>query len=206
MEYTIYKTTNQLDGKYYIGCHSTDNLSDGYLGSGKHLTHAIKKYGKNNFKVEILHLAKTQKEMFELERQIVNEDLVNDPMSYNLKIGGSGGNPGIVGAFKGKKHSEETKKKIRMLALKQVTTDQKRQKLSQNNWSKKDPEAQRKHAREANLGRTKSLAQRQKLSDIQSGKKLMNNGIKSTWVSKDEIPNLTAQGWTLGKIKKNLCQ
>ena len=113
MHYIIYKTTNELNDKYYIGCHQTDNLYDGYLGSGKHLRHAIKKYGVENFKFEILHSVDSKEEMFELERNIVNEDLVKDTQTYNLKIGGSGGNPGIVGAFAGKKHSEETKQKIR---------------------------------------------------------------------------------------------
>ena len=115
MNYLIYKTTNLLNNKYYIGCHQTDNLNDGYLGSGKHLRYAIKKYGKNNFKFEIMYFLSSKEEMFELERSIVNEDLVNNPLTYNLKIGGSGGNPGIVGAFKGKKHSKFTTTSIHLI-------------------------------------------------------------------------------------------
>ena len=204
MKYIIYKTTNKLDGKYYIGCHCVKDENDSYLGSGKHLTSAIKKYGKENFQFEILHQVNSKKAMFELERQIVNENLVKDPMSYNLKIGGSGGNPGIVGAFKGKQHSVETKAKIRKTAFKQITTDQKRQKLSQNNWSKKDPDAQRQHVKDINLGRPKSDIQKQKLSAIQTGKKLINNGIKSTWAKSEDVPVLISQGWVLGKIKNNV--
>lgn len=109
----------------YVGSHQTDDLSDNYLGSGKHLKRAIKKYGRENFKFEILHILSSKEEMFEVERNIVNEDFVKDPLTYNLKIGGSGGNPGIVGAFSGRKHSEETKEKQRQASLKQITTDEK---------------------------------------------------------------------------------
>lgn len=112
MNYFIYKTTNLLNGMFYIGAHQTNNLNDSYLGSGKHLKRAIKKYGSEHFKFEIIHLVSSKEEMFELERIIVNESFVKDPLTYNLKIGGSGGNPGIVGAFKGKVHSDKTKEKL----------------------------------------------------------------------------------------------
>ena len=42
----IYKTTCNITNKYYIGMHSTSNLEDGYLGSGKRLRYSIRKYGK----------------------------------------------------------------------------------------------------------------------------------------------------------------
>ena len=64
MHYLIYKTTNLLDGKYYVGCHQTKNPNDGYLGSGKHLKRAIKKYGFDNFKVEILHMQHQKQKCF----------------------------------------------------------------------------------------------------------------------------------------------
>lgn len=45
MFYAIYKITNQIDGKFYIGSHKTKDLNDVYMGSGKYLIHAQKKYG-----------------------------------------------------------------------------------------------------------------------------------------------------------------
>ena len=66
MHYIIYRTTNLINNKYYVGCHQTANINDGYLGSGKHLKHAIKFYGHENFKVEILNFANSKIEMFDL--------------------------------------------------------------------------------------------------------------------------------------------
>jgi hypothetical protein len=171
MKYLIYKTTNKLDGKYYIGCHCTENENDDYLGSGKHLTSAIKKYGRQNFVKQILYILENKQDMFNKERELVNEDLVNDPLSYNLKIGGSGGNPGIIGAFKGKTHSAATIEKIKNAALKQITTDQKRQKLSQNNWAKKDPASHKEHVIKINKNIPKSESHKEKLREINLGKK-----------------------------------
>jgi len=164
MYFIVYKTTNTVNNKYYIGCHQTDNLSDGYLGSGKLLTRAIKKYGVNNFSFEVLHFAETKLDMFALERRLVTEDVVKDPMSYNLKVGGSGGNPSIVGAFTGKKHSPETKDKISRANKGREVSDQVRKKLSENNWAKRDPIAQQQHAKKiASL--PKSDSHKQKLRE-----------------------------------------
>lgn len=87
----LYRTTNLVNKKYYFGVHSTYNLGDGYLGSGKKLTRAVKKYGEENFKIEILEFFETREEVLLREKEIVNETCLQDPLCMNLKEGGNGG-------------------------------------------------------------------------------------------------------------------
>lgn len=90
----IYRTVNLTTGEYYIGKHATCEINDGYLGSGLRIRRSIKKYGKNAFKREILHIVADEKAASELERQMVNEDLLSDPLCMNIANGGEGGNLG----------------------------------------------------------------------------------------------------------------
>ena len=87
----IYKTTSTLDGKYYVGIHSTNNLNDGYIGSGKKLWYYIKRYGKESFKFEILEFLPDRKSLRIREKEIVTESLLRDKLCLNLSIGGGGG-------------------------------------------------------------------------------------------------------------------
>lgn len=89
--YFIYQTTNKLNGKYYIGKHETYNLNDGYVGSGLLLHKAINKYGIENFERTILFFVNDIDSLNFAEKETVTEEIVNDPMSYNLKVGGDGG-------------------------------------------------------------------------------------------------------------------
>lgn len=71
--------------------HSTENVDDGYLGSGKRVKAEVKKYGKENFEKVILEELPTRKALEEREREIVNDELLIDPLCLNLKNGGEGG-------------------------------------------------------------------------------------------------------------------
>jgi hypothetical protein len=92
MYYTIYKTTNLKNGKYYLGMHQTKNLDDGYIGSGKLLRRAIEKYGFDSFKKEILFVFDNSADMYTKERELITEDEIKNPLCYNLAPGGWGGN------------------------------------------------------------------------------------------------------------------
>jgi len=50
MQFTVYETTNIINHKIYRGTHITDNPYDNYLGSGKLIDRAIRKYQPENFK------------------------------------------------------------------------------------------------------------------------------------------------------------
>lgn len=87
----IYKTTNLLNGKYYLGMHSTSNLDDGYMGSGKRLRYSINKYGKDNHVVEILEYLETRELLLQREAEMVNLNEIAKKECMNLKVGGDGG-------------------------------------------------------------------------------------------------------------------
>jgi group I intron endonuclease len=118
----IYKTTNLVNGKFYIGKDAKNKKS--YLGSGKVLKHAIQKYGKDNFKKEILETCNTLEELSEREKYWIKE-LKAIENGYNLAEGGVGGNThgdihhpnwgwksGNTPWNKGVPTNEKTKKKI----------------------------------------------------------------------------------------------
>lgn len=99
----VYLTTNLVNGKQYIGSHEGE-YDDGYLGSGKPiLLNAIKKYGRENFKREILEECDPSLNLI-LEEKYIREYNTLAPNGYNISPTG-----GVKG---GGKHSEETKKKI----------------------------------------------------------------------------------------------
>lgn len=92
MKYYIYKVTNLLNGRFYIGkrCHKTP-YNDNYMGSGKLIKKAIIKYGKENFVKEIVQVFDDEDSCFLLEKELVTKELVSDPNCYNMHEGGKGG-------------------------------------------------------------------------------------------------------------------
>lgn len=112
MFYYLYEIKNKIDGKIYIGVHKTKNLDDAYMGSGKLLNRAIKKYGIENFEKTILKTFNTVKEMYDAEKEIITDDFLLREDTYNIKLGGLGGfdyiNSNKLNDRSGSKHSIKT--------------------------------------------------------------------------------------------------
>ena len=112
----IYKIINNLNGKCYIGQRKHESKNDGYLGSGTAIKHAIKKYGKDNFSKIILKdniKCQTAADIFEMVYIKRENTLI--PNGYNIQQGGLRPHTttkGRVSPMKGKKHTEEAKRKI----------------------------------------------------------------------------------------------
>lgn len=89
--FTVYKVTNLLDGKIYVGKHVCGCNPCIYMGSGKVLRSAMKKHGAENFKKEILFVFDNEAEMNAKEAELVTEEFCSRDDTYNLCPGGKGG-------------------------------------------------------------------------------------------------------------------
>lgn len=87
----IYITTNLINGKKYIGQHRSNKLDHSYLGSGKALTEAVIKYGKENFSTKILCECYSEDELNEKEVYYIKlYNAVESRDFYNMARGGKG--------------------------------------------------------------------------------------------------------------------
>jgi len=202
MYYTVYKTTNLITGKIYVGVHRTKNVEDSYLGSGKILKLAINKYGIENFKKIILFKYDNKKEAYKKEKEIVNEKFINRDDTYNIMYGGNGGTqpeeilkkmsgprPSISGKnnpMYGKHHTEETKQRISKKNKDYITSEETKKKISKamkgkNNpmygkCGKESPMYGKRHTEETKkkisiANSNPSVERRQKISKALKGKK-----------------------------------
>ena len=71
--------------------HSTDDLEDGYIGSGTRLWRSIKKHGRESFNLEILEFCLDRETLKKREAELITEEKLQDPMCMNLTLGGGGG-------------------------------------------------------------------------------------------------------------------
>ena len=91
MFYYLYQITNLVNNKIYVGVHKTNDMSDGYMGSGRVNKRAIEKYGIDNFRKDILETFENSKAMYAREKEIVTEKFLAREDVYNLCRGGTGG-------------------------------------------------------------------------------------------------------------------
>lgn len=168
MYYTIYKVTNKLNGKFYIGKHQTTNIDDSYYGSGKAIKEAIQKYGIDSFSKEVLFIFDNEDDMNNKEKELITEEFVNRKDTYNLGVGGEGG-----AHFKGKIHSTETRKKLSESRKDFRHSDESRAKIAEANKKRViSPETRKKLSEKAKL-RKQTDATKKKLSEIAKRKSVV---------------------------------
>jgi len=216
--YTIYKITNEINGKIYIGSHKTNNLNDNYMGSGKYLTHAIQKHGIENFTKEILYVFDTPEQMYAKEAELVNENFLVETNTYNLKVGGFGGwdyinNNEELRIAKNKKARKNANKKGALEKAKKAKAElmkdpvyvkQIGQKISEANKGKPGIFKGKKHSQESR--KKMSLSSKGKTvgeKNSQYGTIWITNGQENKKIKKDSI---IPSGWYKGrKIQTNNC-
>jgi hypothetical protein len=201
----IYKTTNLKNGKFYVGMHSSDNLNDGYLGSGIRLRRSIRKNGKENFKIEILEFFPNRISLSLREKELVNKNLLKDPMCMNLKPGGSGG---FVNDNHKYKFSEAGKKNL-------IKGSPEVQKLLMNDeWNKWFSNRIKLGLQKSNFdhatfrNRLHTEETKRKMREVQKGKgvgksnsqfgtKWITNGDENRKIKKEDI---IPDGWKPGRV------
>jgi hypothetical protein len=172
MIYTIYKITNLLNNKIYIGKHVTNSINDDYMGSGKLIKATIEKYGLENFEKEILFVFDSEDDMNAKEAELVTEEFVKKDTNYNLCPGGHGGwgyvNQQGLGGFFGP-HTNEAKRKIKKFRKSYKHSSETIKKISEANI--KTNESRGKKTSAALKGKPKSEEHKKKISQSLKGNK-----------------------------------
>jgi group I intron endonuclease len=155
-QYYVYMTTNLINGKNYIGKRK-GRLDDGYIGSGKHLKAAIRKYGEGSFRKAILEVCRDDEHAYIREAYWVDyHDAVKNPNFYNLVYGGEGFDSGENHPMYGKTLSDETRRKISE-AMKGEKNPR---------YGKPRSTEFRRKLSEVNKGKTISVETRRKMSEV----------------------------------------
>ena len=203
----LYKTTCLITGRWYIGMHSTCNMDDGYMGSGKRLRRSIRKYGVDNHKKEILGFFENRELLIEAEKKAITPDMVLDDNCMNLKGGGTGG---FV--------NEEHRQKFLFVGLQNLKVNQDKRienmkkTLSSDACRKKMSEALLKYF-ETNENNFKGKQHSDETKKIISEKAKLRTGENNSqygtcWITKDglnkkikkeEIETYLNEGWIKGR-------
>ena len=189
--------------------HSTNNLKDGYLGSGTRLRRSIKKYGIENFKLEILEWCETREKLMIRETEIITENHVNNENCYNLKFGGLGG-----GKFIDKKHQFKCSQAAGLKHGERLKND----KEYRERYSKKISEANKRRFERGELknfhfnrtGIKHKEETIQKMKEVKKGWGLgeKNSQYNTCWITKNninkkikkhELDFYLQENWSLGR-------
>ena len=215
MKYTVYKTVNLINGKYYFGVHKTENPNDDYLGSGVYIKRAVAKHGKENFRKDVLFIYLDPESAFGKEDELIRCYRGLDSQCMNLRKGGSGGFDWINSKRNQSWRVRAARKTNRSVALK---------KRSSTSYAETDKSRRAEHFRYTRTemhqeraralgrswaGKKHKLETRLAISVVASrrtGSK--NNQFGTRWMSKEGVVQkvtaektleLLKQGWVFGR-------
>lgn len=215
MFFTIYKTTNITNNKFYIGKHITNDINDEYVGSGKLLKAAIKKHGLKNFKKEILFIFDNEKEMNQKEKELVTEIFVLEDSNYNLCVGGKGGWSFVnlhcgsqgerLNRALSKEQRDKGRKKARESFKKRIKTDsiaaeKHKEHMERFREAGKISFLGKKHSEETKklIGEKNSLKQKGK-NNSQFGTCWITNNKENKKIRKEDLPKWERLGFHKGR-------
>lgn len=187
----VYLTTNLVNGKMYIGQHHFNEYDKWYLGSGKLLQQAIKKYGRDNFEKVIIEYAKNLDELNQREKYWIDYVGANMDMNhttwYNIAEGGL--NPPVI---YGHKHSEETKKKMALAATgKKKSRESIEKGINTRRLRGMTPKEKAQldflHTLKPMKGKHHSEESKKKMSEVKKGKHLGENSFQHVLTDKEVL-------------------
>jgi len=197
----IYLTTNNINGKRYIGKKVSESFVENYYGSGTYIRKALKKYGKTNFTVAIIEECNSREELNRKERfWIKRYNAVESKEFYNLAVGGEG-------FSKGMRFSDEHKQKLAEGKVGENNPNyQKKPNENQARgleigWHLPASEKHKKRLSEIRTGCEVSEETRKKLSEAGKGKRTINNGKITKRVNEHELEWYLSNGWVRGYVK-----
>lgn len=213
----IYKTTNLINGKIYVGQHQYDlpEIDPNYRGSGKLLKEAFLKYGIENFTCDILQICYSKEELDDCEIYWIDKLKSKVEFgNYNISMGGDGGNiynslpedrkleinkkhsEAILGEkhpFFGKTRSKETKEKIKNTKANQITITNG---IISKVINKNDIIPEGWWIGQHQLTEEKLKRKKEKISLKRLGKKCYTNGSENIYLNPEDV---CPEGFYLGK-------
>lgn len=213
MFYLIYKITNIINNKIYVGSHKTKNKDDNYMGSGKYLNRAINKHGIENFTKEILFVFDNAKEMYDKEAEIVDDNFLAEKNTYNLKRGGFGGFDYINGTglqYRRAFTPEDVKKSVAINSLKTPEEWSIIQKARTAKYTKDQLRLWNKNARQRALHDDVKAKRKESLAKINHQQGSSNSQFGTCWITraginkKIQLASLNeyiADNWVRGRSK-----
>lgn len=212
----LYELRLKSDPRYYYrGKHSTENLNDGYLGSGSEVKHLVREQGSDCFTKTIFKFCSSLQEVLQEEEKYVGDLWTEDPFCLNLTPGGAfSGKLDMTGVPK----SFETRKKLRDSHLGLKRSKETRQRISESKKGRKlnispeiqerlsklrsrpRPESVRIAVSKAQKGRPKTAEHVQKMKECKVGRIWINNGTISKMLTPEKAKEFLELGWQRGRL------